>query len=126
MLAIEVRSKSPSVDVEVAQFVQYRMSFALDRLRHLRRILVYVEDVNGPKGGTDKRCRIVAEFAFSTILAQETQSTWQSAITRAIHRIARNAARQLQRMNRAPAHRRRQGPGITRTEPQIPFRSDHP
>lgn len=108
MIAIEVRSKSPSIDGEVAQFVQHRMSFALDRLRQLRRIVVFIEDLNGPKGGNDKRCRIIAEFAFGTILAQETQSTWQSAVARAIHRVARNAARQLQRVQGAPAHRRHQ------------------
>jgi putative sigma-54 modulation protein len=83
------------------------MSFALDRFRHLRRFQVFIEDVNGPRGGTDKRARIVAEFAFATLVAQETQTTWQSAVSRAVHRIARNAARQLQRMNRAPIHRSR-------------------
>lgn len=107
MIAIQVHSKSPFIDGEVSQFVQHRMSFALDRFRHLRRLLVFIEDVNGPKGGTDKRCRITADFAFATVVAHETQPTWQGAVARVLHRVARNAARQLQRMNHAPVVRRR-------------------
>lgn len=106
MSVIEVHSKSPSVDGEIAQFVQHRMGFALDRFRQLKRIQVFIEDVNGPKGGTDKLCRIIAEFAFATVVAQETQFTWQSAVARAIHRISQNAARRLQRINRISTHRR--------------------
>jgi putative sigma-54 modulation protein len=108
MVPIEVRSKSPFIEREVVEFAESRIHFALDRFRHLRRLLIFIEDVNGPKGGADKRCHIVAEFAFATVVAQETQSTWQGAVARVIHRIAQTAARRLQRVTRAPAHRRPQ------------------
>jgi len=105
MIPVEVHSKSP-LEGDVVVFIQHRMSFAFDRFRHLRRIHVFIEDVNGPKGGSDKRCRVVAEFAFASVVVQETQPTWQSAVARAIHRIGRNAVRRLQRMNRGPGHHR--------------------
>jgi hypothetical protein len=107
VIPIEVHSKSRSIDGEVAPFAEARLKFALDRLRDLRRILISVEDVNGPKGGPDKHCRVVAEFAFSTVVAQETQPTWQAAVARAVHRISRNAVRELQRVNGAAARRGR-------------------
>lgn len=104
MIPIEVRSKSNAFDGDLVQFVQHRMRLAMDRVRDLRRIVVSVEDVNGPRGGPDKRCRVLAEFGFASLVAEETQPTWQSAVARAIHRIARNAARVLRRVNRAPLH----------------------
>jgi hypothetical protein len=99
MIAIEVRSKSDCVEAEVRRLAERRMGFALDRLRNLRRIVISIEDVNGPKGGADQRCRIVAEFPFTVIVIEETQPSWQSAVVRAIHRVARKAARELQRVN---------------------------
>ena len=104
MIPIEVRSKSNSFDGRIVQFVEHRLRLAMDRVRDLRRIVVSIEDVNGPRGGPDKHCRIVAEFAFASITAEETQPTWQSAVARAVHRIARTAARQLRRANRARCH----------------------
>ena len=110
MIPIEIRSKSSSVDGEVARFAEARIGFALDRLRNLRRIFLSIEDVNGPKGGSDKHCCLVAEFTFATIVVQETQPTWQTAVSRAVHRLARSAARELQRVNRSAAHNGRRLP----------------
>jgi hypothetical protein len=105
MIAIEVRSKSNSIEREVRRFAERRVSFALDRLRNLRRIAISIEDVNGPKGGADKRCRIVAEFAFTSIVLEETRPSWESAVTRAFHRVTQKASRDLQRVNRSSSRR---------------------
>jgi hypothetical protein len=110
MIPIEVRSKSDCIDREVLQFAKRRMSFALDRLRSLRRVVIFIEDVNGPKGGADQQCRIVAEFGFASIVVKETQPDWQSAVARAIRRVARKAIRELQRVNRSPSHNARRTP----------------
>jgi hypothetical protein len=101
MIPIEVRSKSDPIEAELRRFAERRMSFALDRLRSLRRIVISIEDVNGPKGGADKHCRILAEFAFATIVVEETKPSWQGAVAHALRRVARNAARELQRVNRS-------------------------
>jgi putative sigma-54 modulation protein len=104
MIPIEVRSKSNSFDGDLVPFVEHRMRLSMDRVRDLRRVVVSIEDVNGPRGGPDKHCRVMAEFGFASLVAEETQPTWQSAVARAIHRIARNAVRVLRRVNRAPLH----------------------
>ena len=104
MIPVEVRSKCDCVDQEVRQFAERRMSFALDRLRSLRRVVISIEDVNGPKGGADKHCRIVAEFGFTSLVVEETQPSWQSAVARATRRVARKAARELQRVKRSMSH----------------------
>jgi putative sigma-54 modulation protein len=99
MIPIEVRSKTVGMEILIRQFAERRISFALDHLRNLRRIAISIEDVNGPKGGADKHCRIVAELGFTSVVLDETQPDWQSAVARAIHRLDRKATHELQRVN---------------------------
>lgn len=104
MIPIDIRSKSSALDGEIGRFAERRIHFAFDRLRGVRRVFISIEDVNGPKGGADKHCRIIAEFSFGSVVVDETRSAWQSAVARAIRRVARNAAREMQRINRRPHH----------------------
>ena len=105
MIPIEVHLKSDHIDGDVRRFAERRLGFALDRLRNLRRIVISIEDVNGPKGGADKHCRILAEFGFASVVVEEWQPGWQGAVARAIRRAARKATRELQRVNRLSSHR---------------------
>jgi putative sigma-54 modulation protein len=107
MIPIEVRSRTDGSENEIRQFAERRISFALDHLRDLRRIVVSIEDVNGPKGGVDKQCRVVAEFGYTSLVMEETQRDWQIAVARAIHRLARKATQKLQQANRISAHKAR-------------------
>ena len=116
MIPIEVRSKVHS-ESQIRQFAERRISFALDHLRDLRRLAISIEDVNGPKGGSDKHCRIVAEFGFTSMVVEETQSDWESAIARAIHRLDRKATQELQRANRIGFHKAHRSPSRTPTKP---------
>jgi hypothetical protein len=117
MIATEVRAKSDCIENDVRRFAERRIGFALDRLRNIRRIAVSIEDVNGPKGGVDKHCRILAEFGFASIVIDEMQPSWQSAVTNAIRRLARTATKEMQRINRASSHnRRRTPPNVSRQE----------
>ena len=116
MIPIEVRSKVDSEN-QIRRFAERRISFALDHLRDLRRVAISIEDVNGPKGGSDKHCRIVAEFGFTSVVLEETQSDWQTAVARAIHRLDRKATQELQRANRTGFHKAHRGPN--RTSPKL-------
>lgn len=104
MIPIEVRSKADCTEQEVRQFTERRVRFALDRFRQTRRVAVFIEDVNGPKGGADKRCRIVAEFGFASVVIEEVRPAWQSAVARAVRRLSRKLAQELKRVNRSHVH----------------------
>ena len=76
-----------------------RVATALDRFeRKLRRVLVILEDVNGARGGADKRCRIRAtgERGFA-VQSQATDTTLLAAIDRAADGIGRNVAKAVGR-----------------------------
>jgi hypothetical protein len=102
MIPFEIRSKECATD-EIRQYAERRVCFALDRFRDVRRVVVSLDDLNGPKGGMDKFCRIVAEFGFASVVVEEAQMDWHAAIARATHRLSQKVARELKRANRPAA-----------------------
>ena len=101
MIRIDIRSKTGEIESVIRQFAERRVGFALDHLRDLHHLTISLEDINGPKGGVDKHCRIIAEFGFTSIVLEETQPDWQSAIARAVHRLDRKITQELRRVNRS-------------------------
>ena len=58
-MQIDVRGKGLSVTAGLRSFVERRVRLALgSRSERIDRVQVWLEDVNGPKGGDDKRCRV--------------------------------------------------------------------
>jgi ribosome-associated translation inhibitor RaiA len=102
MIPFEIRSKECATD-EIREYAARRVRFALDRFRNARRVVVSLDDLNGPKGGMDKFCRIVAEFGFASVVVEEVQMDWHAAIANATHRLSRKVARELKRANRPTA-----------------------
>jgi putative sigma-54 modulation protein len=109
MIPIKVRSKSEVEESTIRKFAERRISFTLDHLPGFHRLAISLEDVNGPKGGFDKHCVIVARFGFTSVVLEETQADWQSAIAQALHRLDRKATQDLRRVNR---HHSRNTPRI--------------
>jgi ribosome-associated translation inhibitor RaiA len=130
-MSIEIRSKDFSITDAMRDHAHRRLGFALDyfaidRFRKVRRVVVRVGDLNGPKGGMDKFCRILAQVGHGTVVVEDVDSNLYAAISRATHRFALKASRQLKRRCRsaAPAHSSSRTwnarPLTLATEPAIP------
>lgn len=64
----------------------------------LRLITVRVSDVNGPRGGTDKRCHLeVVSPEVGTICVDELDADLYRAIDRAVARLRRQLSREFGR-----------------------------
>ncbi len=89
----------------IRDYVEKRLGFAFDRSgQRIRRILVRLSDVNGPRGGRDKRCHLQVSLEQSpAVVIEETQSDLYAAVDRAAKRAALSVAR---RFSRKRAHRR--------------------
>jgi len=101
-MSIEIRSKDFSVTDAIREHARRRMNFALnyfaiDRFRKVRRVVVRVGDLNGPKGGEDKFCRITAEVGHGTVVVKDVNSNLYAAISHAARRFALTASRVLAR-----------------------------
>lgn len=79
--------------------VERRLAFALARFGdRISTADVYLEDINGPKGGIDKSCQIVVKVrGVGDVVAAVTDSEWPATVDRAAHRIGHNVSRQLER-----------------------------
>lgn len=89
---------------------------SLERFRHrLKRVCVYIEDVNGPRGGEDKQCRCVLHLRRMEPVVIKDQD---ENLTTLLHRVANRATHALsrradRRVKRLQGAKRR--PGVVAT-----------
>jgi ribosome-associated translation inhibitor RaiA len=108
-MLIDIRSKDFTVTDAIHEHTRRRLNFALDSLardRNFRRVIVRLGDLNGPKGGEDKFCRITAEMGHSAVVVEDIGSNLYSVVSRATRRFAQKASRQLARAYRLTARTR--------------------
>ncbi|MGZ9014300.1 MAG: HPF/RaiA family ribosome-associated protein [Burkholderiales bacterium] len=98
-MRIEMHARGFELTDALRAYAERRLHYALrlDNAR-VRRVALNVEDVNGPRGGIDKRCRIqVMLNGWSPLVVHETQADAYGAIDRASKRIGRTVDRLLDR-----------------------------
>jgi ribosomal subunit interface protein len=82
--------------------VERRLHFDLARFQPLvRKIDVHLSDVNGPRGGHDKRCQVrVRLAAHADVVVEDIEADLYHAVDRALGRSARAVGRRLGRARR--------------------------
>ena len=98
-MKIDVRSQGFALTHALREYAERRLRFALVRAGdRVRRVAVSLHDINGPRGGIDKRCRIeVTRPGFPTVMIEDTEANLYLAIDRAADRAGRNVMRRLAR-----------------------------
>ena len=106
-MQIRIRTQGFSLSDALRGYTERRLRFALAcAAERIRRVEVGLYDINGPRGGIDKRCRIRAALAgLDAIVAEDTQADLYLAIDRASARLGRTVVRRLTR----PGRRSEQG-----------------
>lgn len=92
------KSRHPQAD-ELRELAERRVRFVLRRLRWLvPRAEVQLSDVNGPRGGVDKRCQVElrTDGAGSVVVTSVAQD-WRTALDQALSRAARFLVRHWRR-----------------------------
>ena len=97
-----------------------RLHFALGRSdAQVSRLSVRLSDLNGPRGGEDKRCQVRVTLTDAPeVVIEDTEADLYVAIDRAADRAGRTVARRLDR-----SRDQRHGPGPS---PAIDEASDAP
>jgi ribosome-associated translation inhibitor RaiA len=80
-------------------YIERQLGFALGTCyRHVMRILVRLSDINGPRGGNDKRCHLeVILPGQPAVVVEDTEADLYVAINRAASRAGRTVMRRLRR-----------------------------
>jgi putative sigma-54 modulation protein len=96
------------IDIETSNFplTEALHSYAERRLRsgvtrgseRIRNVAMRLSDINGPRGGADKRCRLQVVLAgLPDVVVADTQADLYVAIDRATDRAGRALVRKIQR-----------------------------
>lgn len=111
-MKIEVRFRGIQATDALREHTARRVHFHLSRFGgEVTQVLVRLADVNGPKGGVDKRCQVTVRGPrFGSATLDELSGDAFSAVDRAVERISHSAGRELAR---ARGHRRG-GPSLGR------------
>jgi putative sigma-54 modulation protein len=98
-MTISVRGYGMHVSRKIRRLVDRRVAFELSRFgRQVRAVTVNLEDLNGPRGGIDKRCAMQADLApGGSVRVEKTDGDLRAAIGRTTSRLAHAVARALER-----------------------------
>lgn len=105
-MRVLIHPRTITADPDLRDRVTEAVGTALDPLRSsLLWVDVYLTDVNGPRGGPDKRCRVVAHLRTGPVVVRRTARDPVAAVTAATLRCRRLVRSRLARGR----HRRRRG-----------------
>jgi hypothetical protein len=88
------KSRHPQAS-ELRELTERRVRFVLRRLGWLvPRADVYLSDVNGPRGGIDKRCQVeLRTLGAGSVVVASVAGDWRTALDQALARAARHLMR---------------------------------
>ncbi len=112
-MTIDVRSSNLPISEALREHIARRLDFAIRRFAGgISRVVVRLVDVNGPKGGSDKRCRIIAHFSTrGSVMVEAIHEDVYAAASHAAIRLDERVSRALQR--RRPRHSSERRPSRT-------------
>ncbi|RTL15483.1 MAG: HPF/RaiA family ribosome-associated protein [Burkholderiales bacterium] len=113
-MQVQFKCRAPHAR-DLRELASSRLSAALQRLAtQVPRVTVELSDVNGPRGGVDKRCQISLHTAGSgTVIVNSIASRWRAAFDDALARALRLLARLLHRGERRATPLRRLGTSVS-------------
>jgi len=96
-MKIGIQCRGFSLTGAISGHVRKRLDFLLGHgIRRVRRVTVTLSDLNGPRGGVDKRCLIkVSIDGLPPVIIEDVQSDLYAAIDRAAGRASRTVARRM-------------------------------
>ena len=103
-MQVAIRSHGFPLTTAIEAYVQRRLRTALSHaIHHIRAVTVVLLDINGPRGGRDKVCRVRVTVTDRPVMViDDTEDNLYLAIDRAADRAGRTTARKLAQLLRKP------------------------
>jgi len=103
---LDIRSQDLDIGQGLRGHIERRLRFALGRFGpRVSRVTVYLADLNGPRGGIDKRCRIVVRLQRSgQVFVEDTDTDLEAVVDRAADRVGQSVSRHLERRRERRGH----------------------
>lgn len=107
-MQIHIQSQGFPLTDALREHAEHRLRFGLTHASdHIRRVEMRLSDINGPRGGADKRCSIVVTLGnLPEVVIEDVENDLYVAIDRAADRVSRSVARCLERKREQVAGQR--------------------
>lgn len=115
---VQCRGFDPGPDFSLLADTRVRMSLGRHGYR-ISRVVIGLDDINGPRGGEDKRCMVQVFLVQSggTVVVEDRGQDVRSLLDRCLARASRSVLRRLSRLSR-PRYLSRRIVYIARLDPQ--------
>lgn len=99
-MQINVQARGFVMTAAIEAHLRRQLRFAFDHLHNrVRRVFVRLSDINGQRGGIDKRCQLQVRLADSSdVVIADVQQDLYLAMSRAVERAAGAVSRRLGRV----------------------------
>ena len=103
-MVFEINNKQAGLEEDVVRRINRLLRFSLSRFDGIvTRVKVRCFDVNGPKGGLDKRCQITAKLKESgQVVVQGEGGDYVEAINSCLERVVRATRRAIDKRQDRP------------------------
>ena len=101
---VKIQARNTEVSRTFEEWIERRLLFALSRFGdRIRRVTALMEDINGPRGGVDKRCRVTVRARGAwTVTVRDLDADLHSVISRAVARAGHAVSRRVARRRPQP------------------------
>ena len=98
-MQIDIQTRNFSLTDALRSHAERRLRFALTCCDdHIQRVVMRLSDINGPRGGADKRCHLQVVLAgLPDVVVEDTEADLYVAINRATDRAGRTLVRKIDR-----------------------------
>lgn len=102
-MKIDVRFRGLEASETLREHIRRRVHFQMSRFGGaVRSVVVKIGDINGPKGGVDKRCQVTLRGSrLGPVTIEDLSADLYSAVDSALDRAARAAGRDIGRARSA-------------------------
>jgi ribosome-associated translation inhibitor RaiA len=99
-MRIDIHARNFSLTDALRSHAERRLRFALTCCNdHIQRIVLRLSDINGPRGGVDKRCHLqVVLDGMPDVVIVDIEADLYVAIDRAVDRAGRTVVRKVERL----------------------------
>ncbi len=98
-MKISIRFQGLESSAEMLAYIERRLSFAVGRFAtRITQVAVKITDLNGSRGGVDKRCRLLARLSgYGDLVVEDNDANLLVVIDRATERLGRVVSRRCER-----------------------------
>jgi len=98
-MQIDIQARQFTLTDALRDHAERRLRSALTCCNdHIQRVMVRLSDINGPRGGSDKRCHLqVVLTGMPDVIIEDTEADMYVAIDRAADRAGRTVVRKIER-----------------------------